>query len=1853
MSDPQPKNEKNLITSLLTNVIINKINKPMKRKLLFAMLCIVSVFGGGKALAQFTNEEGKYVLQNVGSGRYLGPSNSWGTQASLLPSSHYNILHSVVGGYQIETQVSNGGTQYYFNGSYMDNGSPVTVTFTDNGAGLYTMTSDGSTYYGYDGSSTVLASNLTDPTSANALWKVMAYDEVYANASEENPADLTYMILDANFDRNHRNASAWTMEASNQNLSGGTNENRCAESWRAAFTLSQTISVPNGVYELTAQAALTEYSVTGADFPVVYANDATAPFKTMQNGENSMSVMSAQFSNGNYVVGPIRVVVTNGSLTVGVRGTRTDTWCIWDNFQLKYYGMDLSALRDALQAQIDAVADLEGTTTTAAYNDVKSYADAINVNALTTEEAISAASTELTNRINAAKALSTSYTRYQSVKSSALAIAPALDVAAVAAEVEAATTTEEIETAIPVIRQALLAELPNVEIPVDPGYIDVTNALVDNPTVRKNTDYWTIYNYEGYPTAGNSNGVTNYEETEFYRQQFKFYQTLSLVTGTWEFGVTGFHRAGNYSTYFYAGDDQILVPGVGSGVVNSMEEAKGYFDAGNGKVSLKFALEEDADIEIGINNQDDGSTDKWTIFRDFTLKYYGPVDYSGYVERLNEALDRLQALDVPTAVKANVNALDDEYRDADLPNKTAYNAAIGEVEAMIADLAPIVASYAEYKTMKASVLALADDTEAYTGDAVVSTTEADEAVEAATTVEAVAAAEGLLRSAAKAFIDAVTLNEGKVFDITDIWVVNPSFENGLTGWTNEGMQTQNNEAFEKVGEYYCEAWIPNGNKSVKQSLTLLNSGYYRLSAKVKARGVDSAKLFANGIEEYITVEDATETYTIDFVSDANAEIEIGFEGTGTGAGSSWLCVDDFHLTYVGALPNVTAVTGNMNADVAAAQTAAINAYNAGKSIAGYDAALAAIAAAQASVDAYAKVRPAIEKVNALKAVHNFASAEAAATFTEAASNVWTAYEAGTLTDAEANAAGVTLGVEVTDWHANPNGAAVNYLESGFGLNDYDAALHVNTWSVEGDKDGSNFSVPFYEYWTSDANSLDEKTWTGTLTDLPNGLYKVSAWVRVRANDDTEVTNATGITMTVNDGDAVDVTEGVQVLDGQFNIATYEAQGLVKDGTLALSFNVAADNNISWLAFKNLYYTKVRDLTPEEMFVPATDEDYAALNAAIEAAEGKTFGFDAGDYAPYNNVDAVTAFAAAKAIDQEAENAQEDVQAATATLTAAWVENETEVNAVFDGSFEHDYSGQTGNINPIGWQRVKGAAADGYNVRLMNGSNAGLAATTSGKALFTKQSAYYGYAEGYDMPLKANTYYKVTFIYGGWGDCKKDGYVNVVAPDGSAVALSATELPVDATNADSDPSVWKSYEAIFQTGEAGDYVLGLRKHNYDTSGQSQYVYGDIRLVRATVADLRGLLLAEEITTASGLSNGANVGEGAFQIPTAAATAFANSVAAAQGVYRDNEATIDDVLQAIADLKAAEEAYSNVTLNAPAEDKVYNIINNSEGYNYKGNAVTFKSAEDADLSDNTTSMGYNEAPGSIYPQGVTFTAVEGVKNGYILSYTRADGQVVYVGTGSTTGLGSNNYQIRPTTDEAKAVTIQVVATATEGIWNLVNTLTGSPIGANGASDQGFYTTNQFSSMTLQEAVETTVPVAVYSGNFATLIVPFDAEKPEGTYLYTITGVEDGEAVLADAKSIQANTPYLLYSKSESVETQLSGMGSAYTDALYTEGLLTGVYVAGMVPTNAYAFNNDSEPGFYLVTDDAAEIAAFTAYLVAPEGVIDDVITLPEDPTALSGIEPAATDNDVRYNLAGQRVNRSVKGIIIINGRKQLVK
>lgn len=305
-----------------------------------------------------TLEAGNYILQNVATGKYFGGANSWGTRASLTDHPEYVTLAKLEdGAYTIESRYSNGEGQNFLGSNYfVDNGNPMALTITPVGEGIYTINctgDEGTGFLGYDGSTTVLSGVLADGKSEAAQWRITSVEDLVAampEASVDNPQDVTFLIKDANFGRNNRDAAAWIWETENHNISGA-NENFCAESWTHTFVLSQEIELPNGVYMLNAQAALTDY--TGAydkraDYPVVYANNESVQFCEMEEDDRatSMAKLSGSFSAGKYFVDPIILEVTDGKMTIGAKCDATDYWCIFDNFSLTYFAdADIEAVR--------------------------------------------------------------------------------------------------------------------------------------------------------------------------------------------------------------------------------------------------------------------------------------------------------------------------------------------------------------------------------------------------------------------------------------------------------------------------------------------------------------------------------------------------------------------------------------------------------------------------------------------------------------------------------------------------------------------------------------------------------------------------------------------------------------------------------------------------------------------------------------------------------------------------------------------------------------------------------------------------------------------------------------------------------------------------------------------------------------------------------------------------------------------------------------------------------------------------------------------------------------------------------------------------------------------------------------------------------------------------------------------------------------------------------------------------------------------------------------------------------------------------------------------------------------------
>jgi len=656
-----------------------------KIKLFLAAVAAMVTMGANAQLTSGT----VYWLQDTGTGQFLSQGDDWSTKAVMkdVGGLGFEAVYVSDGVYTLKNIMWNtvkNANVGLGDGQYVDQ-TPVNYTLTASGVGF--KVSYNGKYLVNNGNENAYKEKpigTTTDASAATVFKFLTKTEYDAalqayydgraaamatsmglsgittlSALETEIAGADYVTVDQTSKINNATLSSsdngWThgrLGNRGNDAGGWAVGSGCAEFWNGCGYAKQTVSgLPNGLYKITFVGTYRPDNNTNAEKLVsdktsspafVYANNDKKEFlhwidvSAKANGRSGVTVANG-YKHTFYTY------VTNGTLELGVVAdgwTGGNSWCPFGQFTLtQIYSL---AMYQAMLAEAVANASTyNGIIPTAAYDAIQAVVTEKNTTWNTADEytaaidAINAAvstyaSSDIQNaytQVLEARALynQTDYTDANNAKATFKGYLDAAD---------ATTTLSDLNTAINNIKSHLLDFVTAVTLDAN-AYFDLTNFLVVNPTVSANVEGWTT------EKASGNGPTTNFGETEFYNANFKFYQSLTLPRGTWEFGVTGFHRGGqgDYTTYFYAGEDKILIPGVVHSIVNTMAQAQTYFDGGNGKVALKFALEEASNtIEIGIENTDT-QTDKWTIFRDFTLKFYGSaIDYSIYENNWNAAV---------------------------------------------------------------------------------------------------------------------------------------------------------------------------------------------------------------------------------------------------------------------------------------------------------------------------------------------------------------------------------------------------------------------------------------------------------------------------------------------------------------------------------------------------------------------------------------------------------------------------------------------------------------------------------------------------------------------------------------------------------------------------------------------------------------------------------------------------------------------------------------------------------------------------------------------------------------------------------------------------------------------------------------------------------------------------------------------------------------------------------------------------------------------------------------------------------------------------------------------------------------
>ncbi len=136
-------------------------------------------------------------------------------------------------------------------------------------------------------------------------------------------------------------------------------------------------------------------------------------------------------------------------------------------------------------------------------------------------------------------------------------------------------------------------------------------------------------------------------------------------------------------------------------------------------------------------------------------------------------------------------------------------------------------------------------------------------------------------------------------------IVNPSFEIGsLDGWVNNGMQRQGNDAFPKVGTYYCEKYTAGAkmaDASISQTITGLPNGKYQVTVNGKF-GDKGAYVFANAAKTQFNSDNNVADFSVETVvtdGSLNLGVRVVNSEQELPTTTHYLPFDDFRLAFLG------------------------------------------------------------------------------------------------------------------------------------------------------------------------------------------------------------------------------------------------------------------------------------------------------------------------------------------------------------------------------------------------------------------------------------------------------------------------------------------------------------------------------------------------------------------------------------------------------------------------------------------------------------------------------------------------------------------------------------------------------------------------------------------------------------------------------------------------------------------------------------------------------------------------------------------------------------------------------------------
>lgn len=362
-------------------------------------------------------------------------------------------------------------------------------------------------------------------------------------------------------------------------------------------------------------------------------------------------------------------------------------------------------------------------------------------------------------------------------------------------------------------------------------------------------------------------------------------------------------------------------------------------------------------------------------------------------------------------------------------------------------------------------------------------------------------------------------------------LVNGSFDTQDYGWTLTNM------AYQKNGERptrYAERWHSgalNVNGSAVQTISDLPKGLYILNATVNAQlqsdqGLEITGATLNINDTKVNTSGPWTEYEVFYELENDGDITVSFAFNGTNA--NWVGVDDFTLMYYGE--------GTFE------ELKYTEALNKAKELATKEMSSSVKSILDDAITDYSNI--------------DTADSDAMVAATETLESV-IKFAMKSVKSHEILALGTLPDNSLEGWTCTNSNT-----------------FHINTWSGEGDADGTDMRTPFIENWVGKPGPLGAGTISYTMEGIEPGTYTVEARIRIYSESGAEPAGATYFANETS----IDITEGNSFeYNGMKGIYdTYTAKCVVgEDGKLTFGVNIT-EPTFNWVAIKGI---KVKDSSP--------------------------------------------------------------------------------------------------------------------------------------------------------------------------------------------------------------------------------------------------------------------------------------------------------------------------------------------------------------------------------------------------------------------------------------------------------------------------------------------------------------------------------------------------------------------------------------------------------------------------------------------------------------------------------------------------